>query len=53
MQFNFGDAGEILAQNVSVVTAIAAQFMKINLLIEIGVFRRAFIALGITGVIKT
>jgi hypothetical protein len=49
---NFSDTREILADDVGVLAGVGAEFMKVNLLIEIGVFRWPLVALWIARVIK-
>ena len=52
MQLDLGNAGKILADNVSVLAAVGAQLVKINLLIEVRVVGRALISLGIARVVE-
>src|ERR1700737_738065 len=51
-QMNFGDTREILADDVGVLMGVSAELVKVNLLIEIGVFRWPLVALWIARVIK-
>ena len=46
------DARKIFADDVGVLFGIGTQLMEINLLVEVGVFRCALVALGIARVIK-
>src|SRR5580658_6310718 len=52
MKLNFRDARKILADNVFVPLGIGAEFVKINLLVEVGVLRRTLITLRVARVIK-
>src|SRR5882762_8970290 len=51
-EFYFGNAREVLSDDIGVVTRRAAEFVKVNLLIEIHVFPGTFVVLRIAGVVK-
>ena len=53
VELNLGDAREIFADDVGVLFRIRAELVKINLLVEVGVFGRALVALRITRVVET
>ena len=52
MKFNLRNAGQAAAELIGVLFQGGAQSMKIDLLVEIQVLRRAFAGMGVTGVIK-
>src|SRR5579859_4814415 len=52
VQLNLGNAGKLLTDHVGVLAGVAAELVKIDLLVEIGVLRRALVALRIARVVE-
>src|ERR1700733_4119792 len=52
VQQNLGDARKILSDDVGVFFGVGAESVKVDLLVEVGVFGRTFVSLRITRVVE-